>query len=191
MPILRSLANKAAKGTSTSHEDLLQEAIFFSLRLLPRWNRRYKFTTYLYANQPYAYLRWKAISNQAACTFCRQARRTKAAKRAYTSYAFVAANSLQAPLPNGNEQNRNLEELIAQSAFPAPDDTQAEYLQQIRNAVDTLDERSAEVIRRRYGLETGERETLKEIGIALNLTKERVRQIELSSLRRLRVRVER
>lgn len=119
MPILRSLANKAAKGTLTSREDLLQDAIVFYLRLLPRWNGRYKFTTYLYANQPDAYLRWKAVANQAACTFGRQARRTKAAKRAYATYAFVAADSLQAPLPNGGEQSRNLEELIAQSTFAA------------------------------------------------------------------------
>jgi RNA polymerase primary sigma factor len=50
---------------------------------------------------------------------------------------------------------------------------------------DQLDERGATVLRMRFGL-NGEPKTLKEIGECLDLTRERVRQIELEALKKLR-----
>jgi RNA polymerase primary sigma factor len=48
-----------------------------------------------------------------------------------------------------------------------------------------IDERDAEVLRMRFGLRSGDPMTLKEIGQALKLSRERVRQIENEALRRL------
>lgn len=48
------------------------------------------------------------------------------------------------------------------------------------------DERSKDVITRRYGLVTGERETLEEIGQIYGVTRERIRQIETRSLKKMR-----
>ncbi len=48
------------------------------------------------------------------------------------------------------------------------------------------DARMKIIIQRRFGLLDGERETLEEIGILLGITRERVRQIEFSALKKLR-----
>jgi RNA polymerase sigma factor (sigma-70 family) len=49
--------------------------------------------------------------------------------------------------------------------------------------------REAEILRLRYGLQDGKPMTLKEIGEKLDLTRERVRQIEKEALRKLQRRL--
>ena len=56
----------------------------------------------------------------------------------------------------------------------------------INKILDTLEEREAEVIRFRYGLNGQEFHTLDETGDHMKLTKERIRQIEASAMRKLR-----
>ena len=51
--------------------------------------------------------------------------------------------------------------------------------------LETMDEREATILRMRFGLEGHEPQTLKEIGQQLGLTRERVRQIETESLRKM------
>ncbi len=57
--------------------------------------------------------------------------------------------------------------------------------QALREALETLGERERQVVSLRYGLADSEPKTLEEIGRRLGLTRERVRQIELDSLKRL------
>ena len=57
--------------------------------------------------------------------------------------------------------------------------------QLIRRCLDVIDEREAEVLRLRYGLDSGEPMTLEKIGLRLKLTRERIRQIESGALRKL------
>jgi len=57
--------------------------------------------------------------------------------------------------------------------------------QAIRAALEALSEREREVVTLRYGLSDAEPKTLEEIGRRLGLTRERVRQIEMDSLKRL------
>jgi RNA polymerase nonessential primary-like sigma factor len=52
--------------------------------------------------------------------------------------------------------------------------------------IDELSDKQREVICRRFGLEGYERETLEEVGRAIGLTRERVRQIQMSGLKTLR-----
>ncbi len=54
-----------------------------------------------------------------------------------------------------------------------------------------MDPRERTILMRRFGLSGNEPQTLKEIGLALGLTRERVRQIEEETLKRLRKRLER
>jgi RNA polymerase primary sigma factor len=57
---------------------------------------------------------------------------------------------------------------------------------EIERALATLSEREAKVIKLYFGLNKEHSATLEEIGDRLNLTRERVRQIKETALRRLR-----
>ena len=58
---------------------------------------------------------------------------------------------------------------------------------EVRDALDTLKPKEAEVIRLRYGLDGDEPMSLKEVGDICKLTKERIRQIEKNAIDRVRV----
>jgi RNA polymerase sigma factor (sigma-70 family) len=67
---------------------------------------------------------------------------------------------------------------------------QRETIKDILFFLGQLDHRDARVLRLRFGLEGQDPLTLKEIGLVIGLTRERVRQIEIDSLRRLRDRMQ-
>jgi len=58
-------------------------------------------------------------------------------------------------------------------------------LEKLQEVLGTIDEREAKILKLRYGLGNTEPMTLKEIGKRVNLTRERVRQIENEALRKL------
>jgi len=55
----------------------------------------------------------------------------------------------------------------------------------IEKLLASIDERDAKILRMRYGLDSGDPMTLKEIGEKVNLSRERVRQIENEALKKL------
>jgi len=57
--------------------------------------------------------------------------------------------------------------------------------QQLRKILDELDEKEALVLKLRFGLDDGRAKTLQEIGDKLQLTRERIRQIEKKAKRKL------
>ena len=58
----------------------------------------------------------------------------------------------------------------------------ADTLRHVLARIEKLDDRASRILKLRFGLEGGEPMTLKEIGVVLGLTRERVRQIESETL---------
>ncbi|HUG41404.1 MAG TPA: sigma-70 family RNA polymerase sigma factor [Longimicrobiales bacterium] len=94
--------------------------------------------------------------------------------------------SLDAPLTPG-EDNRLLDYLPDQFS-PGPDDETYDraLLDTVEEALETLKEREAKILRLYFGLDSQEPMTLEEIGSLLGITRERVRQIKEKALLRLR-----
>ena len=98
--------------------------------------------------------------------------------------AARASTSLDAPVGDG--EDAVFGDFVAGDE-PLPEETVEVRMrkQALRSALASLPEREREVVTLRYGIDGREPRTLEEIGRCLGLTRERVRQIELESLRRL------
>ena len=100
----------------------------------------------------------------------------------------VAQRPLSLEKPTEQEGDAVIGDFIEDQDAPAPEEiTLQEILEErVQELLETLPHREALVLRLRYGLESGEVHTLKEIGEKMGITRERVRQIEAQALRRLR-----
>ncbi len=97
-------------------------------------------------------------------------------------------NPVSLETPVGDEDDSSLEDFIEDEQEKTPEDAVVELIQkeEVQALLKTLDDRELMVIKLRYGLEDGEIHTLEDIGQKLNLTRERVRQIENRAIERLR-----
>jgi RNA polymerase primary sigma factor len=89
--------------------------------------------------------------------------------------------------PVGDEDDSELGDFVADEAGAEPFEEASEHLQRegVRRALDALPERERQVIELRYGLSGTEPLTLEEVGRTFGVTRERVRQIEGSTLKKL------
>jgi RNA polymerase sigma factor (sigma-70 family) len=94
--------------------------------------------------------------------------------------------SLQSPV--GVEEESALEDFVRDAISPGPDDVvlEAQALEDLYGIIDCLDDRSAAVVRARYGMEDGETHTFAEIGERLGLSRARIQQIEREAIAQLR-----
>jgi RNA polymerase primary sigma factor len=86
-----------------------------------------------------------------------------------------------------NLVKRQADDLVTSGSKQVAEETRAAVLR----ALEVLNPREREVLLRRCGLHGGSPETLREVGDALSLTRERIRQIEAKALRALRRRLNR
>ncbi|MBM4106327.1 MAG: RNA polymerase sigma factor RpoD/SigA [Phycisphaerae bacterium] len=99
--------------------------------------------------------------------------------------AMRAFNSPNASPTTEAGEALDLSDVFEDTRHEAPEDKVAndEMLKRILGLLDNLDERYARVLRLRFGLEGREPLTLKQIGVVVGLTRERVRQIEVEGIR--------
>ena len=95
--------------------------------------------------------------------------------------------SLQAP-SNGKEDSAPFEDLLMDQQAEDPMKVYAKKIlkQRLDEALSHLSERQRQIISMRYGLDGGPARSLSEVSEAFHVTRERVRQIELKTLDKLR-----
>ena len=100
---------------------------------------------------------------------------------------FSSQDPVSIETPLGENGEGSLGDLLEDKSFPSPPDTviHINLREQIEAALHTLPERENLVLRMRYGLGDGREYTLEEVGQHFNLTRERIRQIELKALKAL------
>ena len=90
--------------------------------------------------------------------------------------------------PVGDEDESELGDFLADDTVEEPFETATENLQRqdVQRALNALPPRERQVIELRYGLRGHEPLTLEEVGRAFGVTRERIRQIETATLRKLK-----
>ncbi|MCI0521540.1 MAG: sigma-70 family RNA polymerase sigma factor [Chloroflexi bacterium] len=100
----------------------------------------------------------------------------------------VSWTPLSLETPVGDEEDSELGMFVEDRSTPTP--VQALYqsllVERVNEVLTTLPAREARILRLRYGLDGNRPYTLEELGAKFGLTRERIRQIEGSALRRLR-----
>jgi RNA polymerase primary sigma factor len=98
----------------------------------------------------------------------------------------VEAQSLNASL--SDDADVSLEDLIEQVSIPGADENliKQSFLDDLDESLSMLNEREVKILSHRYGLNGEDPKTLQEIGQLVNLSRERVRQIEKSALKKIR-----
>ena len=94
--------------------------------------------------------------------------------------------SLETPI--GEEEDSHLGDFIEDRSALAPIDAASYQLlkEQVEEVLYTLSDRERRVVELRFGLTDGRSRTLEEVGRTFGVTRERIRQIEAKSLRKLR-----
>jgi RNA polymerase primary sigma factor len=100
----------------------------------------------------------------------------------------IAREPVSMETPVGDEEDSSLGDFIRDDTSPHPADEAARTMlrEQIREILSDLTEREQQVLRLRYGLDDNHSRTLEEVGKQLNVTRERIRQIEAKALRKLK-----
>lgn len=96
--------------------------------------------------------------------------------------------SLDIQIGNDTSQGKSLVEAIPDKTSVNPEDSLENDLlyESLEVCLRELNPKQREVLSRRFGLGGYDRQTLEEVGVAVGLTRERVRQIQMTALKSLR-----
>ena len=100
----------------------------------------------------------------------------------------TAADTLSLDTPVGDEEDTSIGSFVEEERTPGPADATSNALlaEALKEILDTLTEREADVLRMRFGMYDGRTHTLEEVGQIFGVTRERIRQIENKAIRKLR-----
>jgi RNA polymerase primary sigma factor len=105
--------------------------------------------------------------------------------------ASIRPASLDAPL-SSDEDSATISEVVADEKAETPYEELEGKLnnEMVQELVAGLDDREAIILRRRFGLDGSDEETLEEVGADFGVTRERIRQIQEQALKKLRRKIE-
>ncbi|GAA0797155.1 hypothetical protein GCM10008910_19320 [Faecalicatena orotica] len=97
-------------------------------------------------------------------------------------------NPLSLETPVGEDGESSLEDFIEDEEEKTPEDAVASLIrkEEVAQLLEKLSEKEQKVIRLRFGLEDGKAHTLEDVGGMMNVTRERIRQIEERAMQKLR-----
>ncbi|MCD7756111.1 MAG: RNA polymerase sigma factor RpoD [Firmicutes bacterium] len=100
----------------------------------------------------------------------------------------TAADTLSLDTPVGDEEDTSIGSFVPDERNPGPADATSNALlaEALKEILDTLTDREADVLRMRFGMYDGRTHTLEEVGQIFGVTRERIRQIENKAIRKLR-----
>ena len=100
----------------------------------------------------------------------------------------TAADTLSLDTPVGDEEDTSIGSFVEDERTPGPADATSNALlaEALKEILDTLTEREANVLKMRFGMYDGRTHTLEEVGQIFGVTRERIRQIENKAIRKLR-----
>lgn len=100
----------------------------------------------------------------------------------------VAVEPISLETPVGEKDNSSIGDFVQSQNMPTPGDVTWTLIrrEEIDGILGRLTSRERDVVRLRFGLDDGRSRTLEEVGSELNVTRERVRQIELRAMKKLR-----
>jgi len=100
----------------------------------------------------------------------------------------IAQEPVSLETPIGEEEDSHLGDFIEDHEARAPAEEASFTLlrEQLNEVLKTLTDREQRVLRLRFGLDDGRARTLEEVGQKFGVTRERIRQIEAKTLRKLR-----
>jgi RNA polymerase primary sigma factor len=100
----------------------------------------------------------------------------------------VAVEPISLETPVGEKDNSSIGDFVHSTNMPNPGDVTWTLIrrEEIDGILGRLTTRERDVVRLRFGLDDGRARTLEEVGSELNVTRERVRQIELRAMKKLR-----
>ena len=100
----------------------------------------------------------------------------------------VAVEPISLETPVGEKDNSSIGDFVPSNNMPDPGGVTFSLIrrEEIDGILGRLTSRERDVVRLRFGLDDGKQRTLEEVGSELNVTRERVRQIELRAMKKLR-----
>jgi RNA polymerase primary sigma factor len=100
----------------------------------------------------------------------------------------ISKEPISLETPVGDSEDASIKDFIESDTEFSPSDTVAnnDLKERVREVLKTLTPREEKVLKMRFGIDVASEHTLEEVGKDFSVTRERIRQIEVKALRKLR-----